>query len=434
MTRSKTWGALLAATLAITLLSGCGGGGSAAPATNGDAPKASETVTLDFWSALDPSTAQGKEIQAQVKTFNEQNKDVQVKMQVISYDAMHQKLIAAVAAGDAPDLTWGLSEWFGELDQMDALPDLTSYVDQWADKDKLYPNVLKGLEIDGKIKALPNYIGIRALLYHEKMLKEAGYDAPPKTWDELIEMGPAIKAKSGKDAFGIAGSGVRAPQELMMYLAQNGVTLAEDQGGGKYKNTWEQNPEQLKKAAEVFQFYKDLNEQGVINANAKTWGWEEEDQGFVLSQYAMVVNGSWIEGRTSENPEGMQDVKIAAPPYKETPATFMEIAPLYLFNSEHLDSTWKFASFLMSKDYQSKVNPSSAPRSDAISGAWGEQFMALTSQGVNFPPVSLGGITRAMEDSLARLMLKGDSTEATAVWLSQSINEALKASGQLSES
>ncbi len=197
MKLTKAWKLTIVAGVLLSLLAGCSSGSSS---SNGASSSSNESAvtTLNFWAALDPSTDQGKEIQQQITQFNNEHKDVQVNMQVISYDVMHQKLIAAVTAGDAPDMTWGLGEWFGELNQMDALADLTPYVDKWTDKDKLYPNIMQGLTIDGKVKALPNYIGIRALLYHDNLLKQAGYNAPPKTWDELLKMGPVIKQKTGK--------------------------------------------------------------------------------------------------------------------------------------------------------------------------------------------------------------------------------------------
>ncbi|MBD3919961.1 sugar ABC transporter substrate-binding protein [Paenibacillus sp. PR3] len=440
MKATKRISALTAAVLLTTALSACG---SSDDSTNKDSnsttgsstPSKQETVKLNFWAALDPSTDEGKAIQAKVKEFDDAHADIDVNLQVISYDVMHDKLVAAINAGDTPDLSWGLSEWFGELNNMDALADLTPYVDKWADKGNIYPNVMEALTIDGKVKALPNYLGIRALLYHEDILKAAGLTAPPKTWDELLAAGPTIKEKTGKEAFGIAGAGVRSPQELIMYLAQNGVTLADKQADGKYKNTWQDNADQLAKAAEVFKFYQDLLATKTIKSDSKTWGWEEEDQNFVLAQYAMVVDGPWIESRSSENPEGMKDVKVAAPPSKATPATFMEIAPLYVYKSEHPDQAWELASFLLGADYQLAVNPGKSARSDQqVDGGWGKDFMALAEQGVVFPAVSLGGITKAMEDSLARALLKNDSAEDVAKWLSNAINDSLRKTGELSAS
>lgn len=410
--------------------SGAGTGNAETPA--GSSP-AKEPVTIDFWAALD-STEKGKATEAKIKAFNDIQDEVRVNVQVISYDIMHDKLIAAINAGDAPDITWGLNEWFGELYRMDALADLTSYMEQWEDKDKIFPNVLEALKVDGKLMALPNYLGNRALLYHEDMLKAAGYDAPPKTWDELLAMAPVIKEKTGKEAFGIAGKGVRAPQELMMYLAQNGLEVATRMPDGKYRNTWADNPDQLAKAAEVFKFYQDLLAVKAIKPDAKTWGWEEEDQNFALGQYAMVINGPWMEGRKQENPEEMKDVKISAPIYKEKPATFMEIAPLYVYKSGNVDAAWKLATYLLGKDYQSEINNGgNAPRSDVEpTNEWGKDFMALASQGIVFPPISLGGVTQAMEDSLARALLKNEKPEDVARLLSQAINESLAKTGELS--
>ena len=86
-------------------------------------------------------------------------------------------------------------------------------------------------------------------------MKAAGLAAPPKTWDELIADAKAIKAKTGKFGFGIAGTGVRSPQELILYLAQNNLAIAERKADGKYTNTWLDDKAKLK-AAEVFAFYK----------------------------------------------------------------------------------------------------------------------------------------------------------------------------------
>ena len=48
-----------------------------------------------------------------------------------------------------------------------------------------------------------------------------------------------------------------------MYLAQNGLSLAERQADGKYKNTWADDKAKLAKATEVFAFYKALIDKGV---------------------------------------------------------------------------------------------------------------------------------------------------------------------------
>ncbi|MDM5336641.1 sugar ABC transporter substrate-binding protein [Fictibacillus enclensis] len=407
------------------LLSGCSGGEKAS---------SDGKVTLNFWSAISPGTEEERKTNELIKKFEKEHPNIIIKTQVITYDMLHDKLVAAISANDAPDLSWGLSEWFGELNQMGALQDLTPYINKWKDKDEIYPNVMKALTYEGKVTALPQYLGIRALLYHENMLKESGMASPPKTWDELIDAGTKIKKATGKEAFGIAGSGVRAPQELLAYLASNNVKIAEKQKDGKFKNTWQDNPDELNRVAEVFSFYKQLLDKGVIKNDAKSWGWQEEDTNFSLGQYAMVVNGPWIQDREKESPETMKDVKIAPPPFNEKPATFLEISPLYLYKgSKHPKETWEFASYILSEEWQKSVRATNSPRKDVVSNSqWGKGFTALTETGVTYPEVSLGGITKNMEDSLAKALLEKENPKKVAEWLSKSINQSLQKNGQLS--
>ncbi|WP_276353771.1 ABC transporter substrate-binding protein [Cohnella caldifontis] len=440
---NKKLSLLLAGVLAVSVLAGCGsGGGKAAPNDGGSAGgtqsasqgsgSSQEQVILQYWNADDPSLQESKDAEKLIKEFESSHPNIKIEMQYISYEMLHDKLVTAINAGDAPDVSWGLPEWVGEFAAIDSLLDLTPYFDKWSDKDKIYPNVIDALKVNDKLVGMPNYLGIRALEYHEDMLKKAGISAPPKTWDELIAMGPKIKEAAGVDAFGITGTGVRVPQELIVYLAQNDLEIAEKMDDGKYKNTWNDDPEQLKRAAEVFQFYKDLADKGVIGS--KTWGYQELDTNLALGQYAMSVNGAWQEQRAKENPDGMKDVKIAPIPYKLKPATYMEVVPYFIYKqTKHPEEAWEFLSFMMDKPYQDLIHPTNSARNDVVSDSqWGKDFMALSPTGVVFPPISLGGVTQAMIDSLARLYLKKDSPEDVAKWLSGAINDSLKKSGDLS--
>jgi multiple sugar transport system substrate-binding protein len=419
MTRLKT--GLMAAALAAVC-------GLAAPAI------AADPATLHFWVAWDPQQADGIAAKKEIAAYEEAHPGVKIDVQNITYDALHDKLLTALAGGDAPDLSWGLPEWLGELSRMGALRDMTEEAQSWPDKSAIYPNVIDALTIDGHLLAMPHYLGIRALLVHQDLLKAAGIAAPPKTWDELIADASAIKQKTGKFGFGVAGTGVRSPQELIMYLAQNGLSLAERRPDGKYKNTWADDPAKLAKASEVFAFYKSLIDKGAINPDGASWGWEEEDTNFALGQYAMVIDGAWMQSREQQNPEQMKDVTISAPPYKEMASTFFEINPFYVYKAgKHPKETWEFVTFMNGKDFQEAVHPSNSPRSDVTTdNKWGQGFTVLAPTGVVFPPVPLGAVTRDMIESLGRTLLKNEEPEGVAKWLATSINKDLKQAGELS--
>jgi len=61
--------------------------------------------------------------------------------------------------------------------------DLTSYMNEgW--KDRFAGNALDGTTYDGKILAVPWECFITPVLYNEKLLRDAGYDVFPETYDE----------------------------------------------------------------------------------------------------------------------------------------------------------------------------------------------------------------------------------------------------------
>lgn len=396
---------------------------------------AQEPVTLKYWSAGGGADSMEEQrVQEQIALFEKAHPNIKIDMQHIPYDALHDKLVTAIAAGDAPDLSWGLAEWFGELYRMGALEDLTAAGANWPDKENIYPNVMSSLMVGDKLYAMPHYLGIRALLYHEETLKKAGV-AVPKTWAELIEAAIKIKEATGQYGFGIAATGPRSPQEVIMFLAQSGVSIAERQADGKFKNTWNDDPAKLAKAAEVFAFYEDLVDKGAIAPEAASWGYEQEDTNMSLNLYAMGINGPWMRERVAANPETMKDIKIAAPPYNTVPATFFEINPFYVYKSKYPKETWEFVTFLSGKQFQEAVHPDNSPRSDVVSdNQWGRDFMALAPTGIVFPPVSLGQVLRHMEESIGRATLKKEDPTAIAKWLSDAINDDLKQSGELSGS
>jgi multiple sugar transport system substrate-binding protein len=397
-------------------------------------PAHAAPVTLNFWVSWDPTKADGIESTKLIEAFEQAHPDIKVNIQVIAFDALHDKLITSVVGGDAPDLSWGLVEWLGELDRMRALADLSAQMQASPAEQAIYPNALKALTINGKLVAVPNYIGLRALLVHSDMLKKAGIAAPPKTWAELLADAPKIKAATGKPAFGISGTGVRSPQELIMFLAQNGVQLAVPTKNGRYRNTWNDDPAQLARAAQVFHFYSKLQATGAIDPAASGWGYEDEDSEFAQGRYAMVVDGSWMDVRVAQNPTEMADVTVNPPPCNTTPATFFEVNPFYVFKGPHEAKAWELVQYMLGKQFQSAVYIDRSPRMDVTSsGKWGSGFTSLTPIGVVFPPVPLGSITQSMEDSVGKVLLQHEKPQEVAAWLGRAINKALRQTGELGE-
>jgi len=349
---------------------------------------------------------------------------------------LHDKILSAAAGGNTPDVAWGLPEWTGEFHSMGILEDLSDRYANWDDASVLSDAVMKGMSIGDEIIGVPYEMTVRAYLCHENIMKKGGASVPA-TWDDVLSM-TDFKDKTGTYPYALACTGVRAPQEMIVYLAQKGLEICSLQDDGMYKNTWKDNADQLAAAADVFQFYKDCIDSGVVDPNSKSFGYEETDDNFVNGFSASYVTGNWLQEKEDANPEVMSDVTVEPIPVPEggTPATYMELKPLFLFNtSKNNDAAFDFATYVCGKEWQQGVYSSASPRSDVtVPGKWTEDFQALSDNGVAFPPVTLGSISQAMIDSIAKVLQEGMTPQAAAEWLADAVNTSLEESGELSAS
>jgi multiple sugar transport system substrate-binding protein len=153
--------------------SGCGGGGAGAGKV--------------IWSMNSP-IPQYNDL---VDTFNQQNKgEVQATFRVMPSDTgqYFDKLRTEFQAGGgdidviAGDVIWPIQfaaqGWL--LDLSDSFPK--------SEQQKYLPAPIQANTYEGKIYGIPWFIDAGMLYYREDLLEQAGFSAPPKTWDELKEM------------------------------------------------------------------------------------------------------------------------------------------------------------------------------------------------------------------------------------------------------
>ncbi|GJM74357.1 hypothetical protein HMSSN036_65730 [Paenibacillus macerans] len=80
---------------------------------------------------------------------------------------------------------------------------------------------------DGKIVGIPWYTETRVLFYRTDLLKEAGYDQAPRTWEELRAAAKKL-AERGQGKYGISID-MKEQSLAFMFARQNGSKLLDDQ-------------------------------------------------------------------------------------------------------------------------------------------------------------------------------------------------------------
>jgi trehalose/maltose transport system substrate-binding protein len=100
----------------------------------------------------------------------------------------------------------------------------------------LEPQLLPSYTVNGKLVAVPFNVPLGGLEYRPDLLREYGYDHPPKTWDELERMAERIqageRAKGAKDFWGYVWQGTASEA-----LTCNALEWQAAAGGGRIIET-----------------------------------------------------------------------------------------------------------------------------------------------------------------------------------------------------
>ncbi|MGI6543413.1 MAG: extracellular solute-binding protein [Limnochordia bacterium] len=118
--------------------------------------------------------------------FNAQNPDIDLTVEVYpSVSTQREKLLIAIAGGVAPDIFYESSNAMGQWMLNQVATPLDKYLDAMPDKRDLMPDVLRGVQYQGKIWALPFSVWPVNDLYNLDLFSQQGI-ALPRDWDEMI--------------------------------------------------------------------------------------------------------------------------------------------------------------------------------------------------------------------------------------------------------
>jgi multiple sugar transport system substrate-binding protein len=196
MKKSLRFGAAvaLAATATLTLAS-CGFGGSSGD-SGGDAG-GSTTIDLLVPSYSDGTKANWETV---ITGFEKANPDIDVKLEVQSWDNLEKTVTTKIQGGEAPDIYNGgpFAGFVGD-ELLYPVKDVVSD-DTYSDFQESF---LKNAEVDGTAYALPLIASARALFVNNALLEQAGVEAPTD-WDSLLDAATKVGALGG----GVAGYGM----------------------------------------------------------------------------------------------------------------------------------------------------------------------------------------------------------------------------------
>lgn len=186
------------------------------------ADNAGGAKTLTFWTiSLKPLfTAYVEDL---VKKYEAENPGVKIKWEDIQFQALEQKLLAAIAGGVAPDAVNLNTEMAVRLAERKALINLDQNVKR-QDRERYLPNLWYSALFRGESYGIPWYVVPNVIAYNEDIFRQAELD--PKNIGRLSENGVIdiarqIKDKTGKYGFMPNVDGVR----MLHRFQENGLPI-----------------------------------------------------------------------------------------------------------------------------------------------------------------------------------------------------------------
>jgi len=305
-----------------------------------------EVTTIKFWAM----GSEAENVLKLVPEFEKRNPGIKVIVQQIPWTAAQEKLITAFASDNTPDACQLGNTWVPQFVSLNALVDL----DEWIEKSDLIKkeNYFEGIwntnEIEGKIYGIPWYIDTRIIFYRTDILKKAGYDNPPKDWNELLDVSRKIKSlNKSKDNYPIFIPTNEWATFIIFGLQAGAELLKENNSLGNFSS-----PEFNEAFSYLIEYHKEkLTPFGLLQV---TNIYQAFADGFITIYISGPWNipefKKWMKGNLAE-----KWMTAPLPGYKnEYPGVSLAGgSSLVVFkNSKHKNEVWKFIEYLSESQTQ----------------------------------------------------------------------------------
>ena len=254
-----------------------------------------------FWAL----GAEGEHVQKVMPEFERRNPGVTVRVQMIPWNAAHEKLLTAYAGGSLPDVCQIGNTWVPEFQILSALENLSPWVDRSSTiKDTSYFRGIWDTNIiNGSVYGIPWYVDTKVMFYRSDRLEEVGYPQGPKSWEEWFDASAKLKKAYPDDYPVFFSTNNEWVPQVVMGL-QKGSTLLRD--NDTYANF------SSKEFHDALNIFHDFFAKGW--APVKTAQIVNIYQAFAEGFFAMYISGPWNIGEFSRRlPPALQSKWMTAP-------------------------------------------------------------------------------------------------------------------------
>ncbi len=276
-----------------------------------------------------------------IKEFEDDNPDVKINLEMVSWNQCQDKATNLAIAGDPPAMAYMGARVLKQLYNGGMIVEVPMTEEE---KASYYPSMLEAVSSEGKILGIPVAASTRALYYNKDLFKQAGLDEnqPPQTWEQLYKMGMTIKEKTGVHGIGIAGKAHDSTfLEYLSFAAGNNARVIDEKGNIIFNN--DNNIEALKQFVKLKDIAVD-NPTSMLRADFNNI--------FNQKNVAMHINGPWFRNQINEDINwGIAPVPYG--PKNSEPSSILIVDSMAIFKGSGVeDIAIKFAKYITNPKHQ----------------------------------------------------------------------------------
>lgn len=316
----------------MALITGITGCGSREESSSGD--KKTE-ITYAIWDQI-----QQPGMKELAEEFMKDNKNINVKVQVIPWDQYWTKLEASANGQTLPDVFWMHGS---EADRYMKAGTLLDISDSYKKEDGNFPDdLVKLYSNDGKNYGIPKDVSTVGLWYNKKIFDDKGIGYPDETWDwnKLKEVSKEL-TDSDKGIYGFAAPNDTEVGYYSAIFQNEGKVISDDKKKSELNSV---------ATREALQWWIDLSLTEKSSPTAAQIAENDVRSLFTSGKVAMIFDGSWMFGEFSENEDVKNNCDVSVLPKGKVPATvYNGLANSVSAYTKNKDAAVKFVEFLSSK-------------------------------------------------------------------------------------
>ncbi|WP_424767804.1 extracellular solute-binding protein [Paenibacillus sp. sgz302251] len=295
---------------ATIVVSGCGNNSSAPSSGSGgntgnsEAPQIKLTLT-DSWTT---TSTQAVDIvhRKLIEQFKSENPNVEISEDILDNASLKTKIKTLAAGNSLPDVFMLLgsdAKMLLENKRIMPLDDILAQDEEW--KNGFIPAAFSDFMIDGQLTGAPMQMTSTSIVYYNaNILKQAGYETFPATWDEFIDALKKIKelgytpiSMGNKDQW-VAGSGLLSPLGDR-FTGTEWFNSIRDKQGAKFTD-----PEFVGTLTAI----KELSNLGAFNSDINSLDNSQQRTAYYNGKAAMFIEGGWaVSSLVTDAPKEVLD-------------------------------------------------------------------------------------------------------------------------------